>query len=153
MKDPSAFLILPIVLIVFILAIGVVSNSGDDANEPLSTANTLFDRGEYEEALTWYEKVIKSDPDNTYLQHQITVCLCQLNTYARALQSINRELELNVGDKDATLVLLLGKTRVLSCLNQPEEAKKTFGEYLSLDPKDESGFLKLILLWKTDIGK
>jgi tetratricopeptide (TPR) repeat protein len=150
MKNPRSFLILPILLIVLILTIGYVSNSGDDANEPLGTANTLFDRGEYEEALTCYEKALGSDPDNTCLQHQITVCLCHLHKYAGAVESINRELELNKGDKDATLVLLLGKTMVLSCLDQPEEAKKTFGEYLLLDPDDGSGFLKLFRLWKTN---
>ena len=139
--------------ILFILTIGLVSNSGDDTGEPLSTANTFFDRGDYEEALTWYEKALGSDPDNPHLQHQITVCLCHLNKFAGALQSMNRELELNTGDKDATLVLLLGKTMVLSCLNQPEEAKKTFGEYLLLDPGDETGLLKLILLWKTNMRK
>ena len=153
MKNPRLFLILPMVLIIVILIIGFVSNSGDDANEPLRIANTLFDRGDYEEAVTYYEKAIGSDPDNTCLQHQITVCLCYLNKYAGALQSINRELELNMGDKDATLVLLLGKTMVLSCLNQPEEAKKTFREYILLDPDDGSGFLKLFLLWKTNTEK
>ncbi|MCX6681389.1 MAG: tetratricopeptide repeat protein [Methanoregula sp.] len=153
MKNPPSFLILPMLLIVVIMTIGYVSNSGDDANEPLSTANTLFDRGDYEEAITYYEKAIGSDPDNTCLQHQMTVCLCHLNKYAGALQSMNRELELNTGDKDATLVLLLGKTMVLSHLNQPEEAKKTFGEYLLLDPGDGSGFLKLFLLWKTNTEK
>jgi tetratricopeptide (TPR) repeat protein len=153
MKNPRSFLILPMLLIIVILTIGYVSNSGDDANEPLSTANTLFDRGDYEEAVTYYEKAIGSDPDNTYLQHQMTVCLCHLHEYAGAVQSINRELELNKGDKDATLVLLLGKTMILSHFNQPEEAKKTFGEYLLLDPDDGSGFLKLFLLWKTNTEK
>lgn len=144
---------LPVVIIAFILTTGLAGNPGDDTGDAVGTANALFDRGAYEEALAWYKRAIVSDPDNIQLQHRITICLCRLNMYAGALESIHRELELNAGNSEATLVLLLEKSMLLSCMNQPEEAKKAFGEYLSLDPKDGSGLLKLILLWKTDIGK
>jgi tetratricopeptide (TPR) repeat protein len=146
MKNPPSFLILLILLIALMFAIGYINNSNDAENQSLETGDNLFDQGKYDEALTYYEKAIESDPDNTYLQHQKTVCLGHLNKNAEVLQSINRELELNKGDKNAVLVLLLGKTLVLTCLNQPEDAKKTLEEYLLLDPNDESGFLKLHLL-------
>jgi len=78
--------------------------------------------GRYQEAAGSYFTVVASEPDNTYAQFNLALCLQQLQRWDEASQAFQKVLQADPHRDDARL----GLGACLLHLNRPEEALSNF---------------------------
>ena len=74
--------------------------------------------GRFEEAAGSYFTVVASEPENTFAQYQLAICLYQLKRWSAAAQAFERVLQCDPHRDQARL----GLASTLLYLNRPEEA-------------------------------
>ncbi|WP_009630745.1 tetratricopeptide repeat protein [Synechocystis sp. PCC 7509] len=86
-----------------------ISNFNETANQStdpdiwLVKGNDLANLGDYEEALSSFNKVVAIQPQNTTAWVQRSVVLIHLNRYLEAVDSCDRALEIDDSDRQAWL--------------------------------------------------
>lgn len=100
--------------------------------------------GRPDEASRFYEKALAGQPDDYYLQGFSALVLAELGDYPRALERLNRAVELNPGDQFAWL----SRARAFIRLNQPQGAIESYEKVLQLDAKNQEAALLLSSLYK-----
>jgi tetratricopeptide (TPR) repeat protein len=84
----------------------------------------------FEEAITFYDEILRLQPSNTHLWTQHAYALAQLQRFTEAIASYDRALASEPGN----LKVALQRARLLVRLQQYEEALKTYDRILSIDP-------------------
>lgn len=103
----------------------------DESEKDLvNRGNFLLDRGEYEEAITFYEKALSINSQNVVALTNKGTALDQLGKYEEAVKCFDKVLEINPKDEEA----LNNKGSSLIKLNRYEEAVKYFDKVLAINP-------------------
>ncbi|HSR67815.1 MAG TPA: tetratricopeptide repeat protein [Acidobacteriota bacterium] len=92
-----------------------------------SMAANYFELGEYDEALSYYSKVLKADPNfsNTEQVHRrIAACYSRLLDYRMALQSYRKLLEIKKLEADSSQSLAWLYAEIAHCLYHLKEHRK-----------------------------
>ncbi|VEN37535.1 unnamed protein product [Callosobruchus maculatus] len=101
-------------------------------------ANAAFKRGEYEKALTLYNKAIEQIKDCCLLYNNRALTCIHLNLYSKAKEDLT-EWALRLNEDCLKSWLLLAKVHLLE--NNLEEFHKAIAEATKRNP-DDSDFIK-----------
>ncbi len=98
--------------------------------------------GRFEEAAGSYFTVVASEPQNTFAQYQLALCLYQLKRWGEAAQAFERVLQSDPHRDQARL----GLASCLLYLNRPEEALTNFDSCWSDLARARADFGKAVAL-------
>ena len=75
----------------------------------LNYGNSYYEQGEYQEAITWFDKALEIDPNYVFALHNKGLALIQLGQYEEAITSLDKALAIEpsnvnvLNDKDFAL--------------------------------------------------
>lgn len=98
--------------------------------QQLKQAQELQAAGNIEDALAIYQAILKEDPQDSNLIHNISVLYAQLKQYEKALESIDRAIKLDGNNA----VYLITKGNILLRQNNIEAAIIEYQKAVKLDP-------------------
>jgi tetratricopeptide (TPR) repeat protein len=113
--------------------------NSSSVDELISNGESLYDLGKYEEAITYFDKVLALDANDTYTLYYKGISLESLGKHEEAITYFDKVLALNPTDTDT----LTYKGISLESLGKHEEAITYFDRVLSLDPNNAN-----TLSWK-----
>ena len=96
-----------------------------------------YNKGEYEKAIGYCDKVIKLDPDDARAYNNRGCAKYQLGQYQEALVDYNKVIELNHPNKAITYCNC-GDAK--NCLKQYEEAIVDYNKAIELNPNDATAY-------------
>ncbi len=101
----------------------------------LKKANAHFEKLEYKDAASLYEKVLKKDPKTNIAIHNLAACYLKLNDVQNSEKWYSKAVLLNDTKPDE----YLHYAEILKQSNKYEESKKWFSKYNSLVGNDKRG--------------
>ncbi len=116
------------VFLLFLLISNILS--AQDNDELFANANALYKDGKYQEAITIYEQLEKSNLVSTELYYNLGNCYYKLNNVAPTIYNYEKALQIAPLNKDARNNLVFAKR--LS-LDRIEEVPKSFLQKFNLD--------------------
>ncbi len=102
----------------------------ESVKEYVNKGNSLVDRGEFEEAIKFYDKALEIDSQDIVALANKGTALDQLGRYKEAIECFDKVLEVNPKDVEA----LNNKGSSLIRLGKYDEAIKHFEDALSISP-------------------
>lgn len=135
--------------LVWVLAILLLSSQGVKANNSIQSlfeqARSLKGKGEYAEAIEFYQQILKEDPENYQAVMELARVCGWNKEYDRSIQHYNMLLGKNSGDYDA----LLGKAQVLGWAGEYDRAEDLYIKVIEAVPDYLDAYLGLanIYLW------
>jgi tetratricopeptide (TPR) repeat protein len=157
-------------------ALDVLTSPGEYTSDFYTIRGEIqFGLGRFQEAAGSFFTVVASEPDNTFAQYHLAVCLHHLSRWAEAAQSFQRVLDSDPHRDSARLGLgacllqlhraeealanfdscwsdaarwraLFGKAVALQLLGRSSEAEGAYQRVLISDPKSEEALSNLIAL-------
>ncbi len=157
-------------------ALDVLSTPGEYSSDFYTVRGEIqVELGRYQEAAGSYFTVVASDPENTFAQFNLAVCLQQLKRWDEAAQGFQKTLQGDPHRDDARLALgacllhlnraedalanfdacwsdaararaLFGKAVALQLLHHYEEAGEAYRRLLESDPRSEEVLSNLLAL-------
>src|SRR5829696_8198169 len=70
----------------------------DSISQLLEKGNSLYQQGEYQEAITWFDKVLAIDPSNVNALNNKGVALYSLGQFQEAITSYDKVLAIDPND-------------------------------------------------------
>jgi Putative Zn-dependent protease, contains TPR repeats len=114
-----------------------------------STQDDLYDMGvkkamsgQYEEAITYYDKILEIDPDSGVILWLKGIALDSLGKSQEAINYYDKALDLDPNNANS----LLGKAIALGNLGQSQEAIAYYDKVLAIDPNNSIAFENKALL-------
>ncbi|MFB0561918.1 MAG: tetratricopeptide repeat protein [Candidatus Lokiarchaeia archaeon] len=101
-----------------------------ESEEYVIKGNSLVERGEFEEAIKYYDKALEIDPQDIVAMANKGTALDQLGRYKEAIECFDKVLEINPKDVEA----LNNKGSSLIRLGKYDEALKHFDDALTISP-------------------
>ena len=112
---------------------------GADVNELFSKGSECFKRGDYIDALKYFDNVLKLEPEREDSWFLKGVCLANIGNHSDAILSFNKVVKIDPSNLDAWYYK--GRSEIYT--GQKKEALKSFDIMLSLDPDNpESNYFK-----------
>jgi len=107
-------------------------------DEVFTSANALYQKGSYQEALNSYKSLIGQDAVSSELYHNIANCYYKLNQVAPAIYNYEKALLLNPSNEDAKNNLIFAKRLTIDRIEELPETflqrlNKTFLQQLHYD--------------------
>jgi Tfp pilus assembly protein PilF len=68
-----------------------------DPGPPLELADLLYDRGNFQQAITWYEKAVQLNPGNVDASTDLGTCYFNVGRFDDALKQFQHSLSINPG--------------------------------------------------------
>jgi len=93
-------------------------------------ANELYDHGQYEESIWWYDQALSINPTNIGALYNKASVKVKLGKYQEALQLYDTVLEIDSGNVSA----LYNKAHVLVNLDKHLEAISCYEKIVQIDP-------------------
>ena len=115
------------------------STNTSSVDELIYEGDSLFNQGKYEEAITYFDKVLASDANDTDTLYYKGISLESLGKHDEAITYFDKVLSLDPNNADT----LTYKGISLESLGKHDEAITYFDKVLSLDPNNEN-----TLSWK-----
>nr|MDO8082566.1 tetratricopeptide repeat protein [Candidatus Freyarchaeota archaeon] len=106
--------------------------NSESVDELINKGNSLVDKGKYEEAIKFYDKALKINPQDVVALTNKGTALDQLGRYEDAVECFDNVLEINPKDAEA----INNKGSSLIKLNRYEEAIECFNEALTINPNN-----------------
>lgn len=103
-------------------------------NEDLSSGNELYDNGRYEEAIEFYDKVIKDEPKSSIAYSNKCAALNGMGKYEMALEICNKALELD----NSNSLFYKNKAHILEKLGRNDEAQAAYDAAVIIDAESET---------------
>ena len=72
-----------------------------DFESKMMLGNIYYDKGDFSEAIPWYEEALKLQPENTDVTVDLGVCYREMKAYNRALEHFDRALKVDPLKKQA----------------------------------------------------
>ena len=132
------FVRISFILLFFILVTSTLfQNQLSEAQEGsishlLEKGDSLYNQGKYQEAITWYDKVIAVDSNHIFALYNKGTALATLGQYQEAITWFDKVLAIDPNDVDA----LYNKGLSLYRTSQYQEAMTWFDKALAIDPND-----------------
>ena len=102
----------------------------------LDRGDELFELGKYEEAISSYDQVIESNPDNYKACFNRGAALYNLGQYAEAIASYDRAIEINPDSYEAWF----SRGNVLNDLGKCAEAIASYDRAIEINPDDHEAW-------------
>jgi len=96
----------------------------------VKNANELFDHGQYEESIWWYDQALSINPTNIGALYNKASVKVKLGKYHEALQLYDTVLEIDSGNVSA----LYNKAHILVNLDKHLEAISCYEKIVQIDP-------------------
>jgi len=96
----------------------------------VKNANELYDHGQYEESIWWYDQAISINPTNIGALYNKASVKVKLGKHHEALQLYDKVLEIDSGNVSA----LYNKAHVLVNLDKHLEAISCYEKIVQIDP-------------------
>ncbi len=114
------------ILLFFFVSISTLAQNTDDL---FSTANSLYKKGNYEEAVKLYEQIQSQDLVSSELYYNLGNCYYKLNKVAPTIYNYEKALKLNPLNEDAKNNLVLAKRLTLDRIEAlPKSILQKFNE-------------------------
>src|SRR5919106_6999875 len=128
----TAMLVVGVTSIYQIGNVEAQSTNISSVSELIAKGDSLFNQGKYEEAITYFDKILALDPNDTDILYYKGISLESLGKHSEAITYFNKVLSLDPNDTDT----LTYKGISLESLGRNEEAITYFNKVLSLDPNN-----------------
>lgn len=96
----------------------------------VKNANELYDRGQYEESIWWFDQALSINPTNIGALYNKASVKVKLGKYHEALQLYDKVLEIDSGNVSA----LYNKAHVLEMLDKQLEVISCYEKIIQIDP-------------------
>jgi tetratricopeptide (TPR) repeat protein len=93
----------------------------------------LYNQGTYDEAITYFDKVLAIDPNNILALYNKALALKKLGTYDEAITYFDKVVAIDPNNINASI----GKGNTLYSLGRYDEAIESYDEALSINPNDD----------------
>ena len=133
----AAIVVIPLVIILIIVIIGLglyysTTYSRDDPLEYYNMGAALFEKEQYKEALSYYNKAIELSPDYLDAWNEKGICLYCLNKYDDAIKAYEKALTINSEDSE----IWNNKGLALYCKGEYKDAIKCYNKGLNINSQD-----------------
>ena len=118
-----------VLVMVTVLPSSAASQSTDDL---IAQADSLYQSGNYQEAIAIYNSVLELEPDNVYVLYAKGNCLYQLKEYNAAVEYYSQALNLD----PTNYVLLNNMGNAYYALKDFDKAVEYYSQALNLSPPD-----------------
>ena len=115
-----------------ILLSGINLSANAQQSDLIKQGVTLHDQGKYSEAISKFEEVLKTDPDNYYANYEIALSLYTLKKPAEAMSHIEKAVKSNNSKLNVAAYCLLAS--IYDEDNQSQKAINTYNSVIKLDP-------------------
>jgi len=113
------------------LAKKLYTNRPSNSDYAALKGNVMYGYGEYEQAMELYKKALDLNPDNVYIYSNIAKACLQLNQNDKALEYINKGVEIATGEGKVTFLILKGN--YFHSIGELDNAEKAYDEAYKID--------------------
>lgn len=135
----KAAVIIALVMVVVLGYLVVHTNTRVSAERAFSLGRTKYDAGEYEEAITYFEKSLRENPDNAEAYCKVGTCYYFLRQCEKALEAYENAIRLDYNLAKAYKGL--GETYYL--LGRWEDAIEAYKRAIKITPKNTELYASL----------
>ncbi len=115
-----------ITMILFVLSVFTISAQTEDNFKKLIEVGIAnHDKGKYEEAISFYEKALKLQPNSELVYYEISLSYFSLKDYKKTIKYCNKILKKG---KDHLLLAYINKGNALDMLGKTKKSIKVFEE-------------------------
>jgi len=105
-----------------------------DFQSKMMLGNIYYDKGDFAEAIPWYEEALKLQPENTDILVDLGVCFREMKAYNRALELFDRALKLDPVKKQALYNQIVVYGMDLKQKDKADQVLKAFEKAYPGDP-------------------
>lgn len=109
-------------------------NDPKDFQSKMMLGNIYYDKGDFSEAIPWYEEALKLQPENTDVLVDLGVCFREMKAYNRALELFEQALKIDPNKKQALYNRIVVYGIDLKDREKADQALKAFERAYPGDP-------------------